>query len=160
VRLRKQTLLRLAGAAGLFALTGLSAAPACAQSAGRITFAGAITAPSFEITAAPERGVAATSRSAHVSGVSGPDVTVSFISPPGGSPPASVALMPVGSDQPGQRDVSAAVTASLFDHTGNREARDANGRYRLDPRGAVMNLAAVKSASSAGHPFVVVVSYD
>jgi hypothetical protein len=157
VRLRKQTMLRLASAAGVVALTGMTAMSACAQSGGRISFTGAIVAPSFVVTAVPGRVMTKTMRSAYVSVASEPDVTVSFISPPGGSAAASVALMPVDS---AARDASAIVTANLLDHTGKPVARDANGLYRLDGHGAAMDLTAVRSAVAASRPFVVVVSYD
>jgi hypothetical protein len=159
---RIRNLQRLTAVAGLIALTGMIAVPVYAQSGGSITFTGAIVAPSFEVLAAPSRTAIETADVANGMDSGDNGVTVSFITPPGGSPAANVALLPANPAQQGDRAISQAVSASVFDHTGKQVKPDANGVFQLDQHGAIMDLAPVKSASGATGrgPFVVLVSYN
>jgi hypothetical protein len=153
----RQTVRRLAGAAGLFALTGMVAVPACAQ-AGTITFTGAIVASAYEISAAAGSASART-ESVNYDGGGASDTTVSFIALPGSAPAADVALV---SANPGKQDnqvVSREVAISVVNRAGKQLTPDADGHYKLDRHGAVMDLKSA-AATPGGAPLVVIVSYN
>jgi hypothetical protein len=152
----KQTVRRLAGAAGLFALTGMVAVPACAQG-GTITFTGAIVAPAYEISAVAGSASVRTESVNYDGGVSG--TTVSFIALPGSAPAADVALMTANPGEQDSQVVSRAVTVSLVNRAGKQLTPDADGHYKLDQHGAVMELKSA-SATPGGTPLVVLVSYN
>jgi hypothetical protein len=152
----KQTVRRLAGAAGLFALTGMVAVPACAQG-GTITFTGAIVAPAYEISTAAGSASVRTESVNYDGGVSG--TTVSFIALPGSAPAADVALMTANPGKQDSQVISRAVAVSMVNSVGKQLAADTDGHYKLDQHGAVMELKSA-SATPGGTPLVVMVSYN
>ncbi|MFP6560056.1 hypothetical protein WJ542_17405 [Paraburkholderia sp. B3] len=155
---KQKTMRWLAGAAGLVALAGMFAVPACAQSGGRITFTGAIVAPAYDIAVASERAAVGTGSIAYDGdGASGE--TVSFIASPGSAPAADVALMAANPARQENPLVSRAVAVSLVNRVGKQLTPDADGHYKLDQHGAVMELKSA-SATPGGTPLVVVVSYN
>ncbi|WP_027797498.1 hypothetical protein [Paraburkholderia acidipaludis] len=152
----KQTMRRLAGAAGLVALAGMFAVPACAQG-GTITFTGAILAPAYDIAVTAGRAAVGTASLDYDGGASG--TTVSFVAPPGSAPAADVALMTANPVRQDNLAVSRTVAVSLVNRAGKQLTPDADGHYKLDEHGAVMELKSA-SATPGSTPLVVVVSYN
>jgi type 1 fimbria pilin len=153
----KQTVRRLAGAAGLVALTGMVAVPAFAQG-GTITFTGAIVAPAYEISAAAGSASVRT-ESVNYDGGGASGTIVSFIALPGSAPAADVALTTANPGKQDSQVISRAVAVSMVNSVGKQLAADADGHYKLDQHGAVMELKSA-SATPGGTPLVVMVSYN
>jgi hypothetical protein len=133
------------------------AVPACAQG-GTITFTGAIVAPAYEISAvAGSASVRTESVATDGGGASG--TTISFVALPGSAPAADVALMTANPMRQDNLAVSRAVAVSMVNRAGKQLAPDADGHYKLDRHGAVMELKSA-SATPGGTPLVVLVSYN
>lgn len=134
----------------LAASSGAVAAPI----GGTITFTGAIVAPPFDIgvqsgAATPVGGAFATRANA-----SGPSASVTFATPPGGEPQATVAVTsPAGLAQH-------EVAGRFADATGRAVAADRTGAYHVGARGGVLSLGPATGAVRPTAPVTVVVSYN
>ncbi len=126
---------------------------ASAASGGMISFAGAITAPSLQISAAPVVSVMRVGTPRAQAAREGTGVALTFNSSPGVASGAHVALQVVGAAQS-----RGAVVAARFVDSGGRAAAAHDGHYRVGRDGGVLSLSPQRQGLET--PVIVVVSYD
>jgi type 1 fimbria pilin len=120
---------------------------------GTITFTGAIVAPPFDVSVGGTQTGVTAGAGAFATRASASGATVTFATPSGGEPHATVALSsPMGLPQ---HDVA----GRFVDTTGRTQRADGAEAYHVGAQGGVLSLEP-SAVSRRAAPVQVVVSYD